>query len=91
MKKLLNEGMKGDGVSSFLRFMRWARFFLSPVEKRRRSFKSKLSNENGSRHKAYAAWKQMVITQVGPKKLVLHKPYIYIYIYRIKGVLYKYI
>ena len=34
MKKLLNEGMKGDGASSFLRFMRWARFFLSPVEKR---------------------------------------------------------
>ena len=24
MKKLLNEGMKGDGASSFLRFMRWA-------------------------------------------------------------------
>ena len=48
MKKLLNEGMKGDGASSFLRFIRWAQFFLSPVEKRRRSFKSKLSNEKGS-------------------------------------------
>ena len=87
MKKLLNEGMKGDGASSFLRFMRWARFFLSLVEKRRRSFKSKLSNEKGSRHKAYAASKPMVITQVGPKKLVLHKPYIYIYILDKRGII----
>ena len=75
MKKILKVGMKGGGASSFLRFMRWARFFLSPVEKRRRSFKSELQNENRSRHKIHAAWKPKVITQVGPKNLVLHKPY----------------